>query len=535
MDISTEGDVSWKTCVVVDEDDNVLRIGGLAECHTVPMTLHRAFSVFIFDKDGKLLLQQRAKTKYTFPLSWTNSICSHPRNLKKPLEEWVDIRLQDEFKGWKLDNVAHRLKPVGKLVYEARSDHKYGEKEIDTLYFLEVTEEEKRLIKTNPDEIEAVQWVSDNELNALFESDRTLITPWFRAIYNVLRPLYPTMKKFPAVAPNDDLPVHRVGDVSYAKANPDFDHLLQLPFSYLCSNSGKAIRTMLCQAYAEIDKSISPADTKTIAALVEKIHAASLLHDDIEDKSTSRRGAPCAHLIYGVARTINTGAYNYLDGALSLDKSMAHFDELTRYKMITSTLSMLCTLHRAQGADISWGENGNCPTREDYLEMIDGKTCALFQHCATLSGFCGSQDVAAKIAPQFGEFGRFFQIRDDFANLCDPVYWESKGFYEDGDEGKYGYPIILFFEAELVAADKKTWLREKLAKEEGMSLEEKLETYQMLYEAGVLQETRDLCLELQEKLKDNLCTASPTIEKIMLKLSVADVKSIEDVKSVLGI
>ena len=96
MDIETEGDTSGKTCIMVDEEDNVLRIGSLVECHTVPMKLHRAFSVFIFDEHGRLLLQQRAKSKYTFPLSWTNSICSHPRNLTKSFEEWIDIRVQGE-------------------------------------------------------------------------------------------------------------------------------------------------------------------------------------------------------------------------------------------------------------------------------------------------------------------------------------------------------------------------------------------------------------------------------------------------------
>lgn len=94
MDIKTEGDTTKKTCILVNDDDEVLRIGNLVECHTVPMKLHRAFSVFIFDENGRLLLQQRAKTKYTFPLSWTNSICSHPRDLSRSIEEWVDLRIK---------------------------------------------------------------------------------------------------------------------------------------------------------------------------------------------------------------------------------------------------------------------------------------------------------------------------------------------------------------------------------------------------------------------------------------------------------
>lgn len=49
--------------------------------------LHRAFSVFLFNSEGKLLLQQRSATKITFPLYWTNTCCSHPLSFPEELEE----------------------------------------------------------------------------------------------------------------------------------------------------------------------------------------------------------------------------------------------------------------------------------------------------------------------------------------------------------------------------------------------------------------------------------------------------------------
>ena len=68
--------------VVVDKDDKVVRYASKKETHLNENIstglLHRAFSLFLFDKDNRLLLQQRAAAKITFPSHWTNTVCSHP-------------------------------------------------------------------------------------------------------------------------------------------------------------------------------------------------------------------------------------------------------------------------------------------------------------------------------------------------------------------------------------------------------------------------------------------------------------------------
>src|SRR3989338_8432320 len=69
-------------CLVVDEQDRLLGIDTKKNTHLMKNIneglLHRAFSVFLFNSEGKLLLQQRAAEKITFPLYWTNTVCSHP-------------------------------------------------------------------------------------------------------------------------------------------------------------------------------------------------------------------------------------------------------------------------------------------------------------------------------------------------------------------------------------------------------------------------------------------------------------------------
>ncbi len=75
-------------CIVVDENDNVLGSDTKKNCHLLEtQRLHRAFSVFLFNSEGKLLLQQRSPSKITFPEYYTNTCCSHPLYRKEELEE----------------------------------------------------------------------------------------------------------------------------------------------------------------------------------------------------------------------------------------------------------------------------------------------------------------------------------------------------------------------------------------------------------------------------------------------------------------
>lgn len=76
-------------CILVDALDRPVGNASKRDCHSWPNIarggmLHRAFSVFLFDSEGRLLLQQRAAQKITFPDMWTNSCCSHP--LDRPEE-----------------------------------------------------------------------------------------------------------------------------------------------------------------------------------------------------------------------------------------------------------------------------------------------------------------------------------------------------------------------------------------------------------------------------------------------------------------
>nr|CAG8619033.1 1077_t:CDS:2 [Entrophospora candida] len=78
-------------CILVDENDKKIGSDTKKNCHLMKNIkeglLHRAFSVFLFNSEDKLLLQQRSSDKITFPNNWTNTCCSHPLNTKLELEE----------------------------------------------------------------------------------------------------------------------------------------------------------------------------------------------------------------------------------------------------------------------------------------------------------------------------------------------------------------------------------------------------------------------------------------------------------------
>merc|ERR1711939_129702 len=179
-----------EVCIVLDEND--LPIGSASKkiCHLMENIdkglLHRAFSCFLFDKDNKLLLQQRASEKITFPDMWTNTCCSHPLAVKQEMvpEAQLGVRraavrkLQHELGitmgSIDLDNFAY----ITRIHYLAPSDGMWGEHEIDYILFTtaDVAHE------ANPNEVSDTCWVSKEELEKMFADNTNSFTPWFKLI-----------------------------------------------------------------------------------------------------------------------------------------------------------------------------------------------------------------------------------------------------------------------------------------------------------------------------------------------------------------
>ncbi|GAB5590604.1 isopentenyl-diphosphate delta-isomerase idi1 [Umbelopsis nana] len=177
-------------CIVIDKDDNRIGADSKKTCHLMENInkglLHRAFSVFLFDSQNRLLLQQRATEKITFPDMWTNTCCSHPLNTASELveEEQLGARTAAQRKlehelGIKLEQVPlDDFKFLTRIHYLAPSDGMWGEHEIDYIFFIKADVD----LEINPNEVRDSKYVTADELRAMFVDPSIKMTPWFKLI-----------------------------------------------------------------------------------------------------------------------------------------------------------------------------------------------------------------------------------------------------------------------------------------------------------------------------------------------------------------
>ena len=158
--------------VLVDEKDNQVGLMPKMEAHEKAV-LHRAFSVFIFNNEGKLMLQQRAAEKYHSPLLWTNTCCSHQREGETNLEAGKR-RLEEEM-GFTTD-----LKEVFWFVYKAPFENGLTEHELDHVmvgYYDEAP-------KINKEEVASYKWMSLVDVKKSIEKNPKEYTEWFKIIFD---------------------------------------------------------------------------------------------------------------------------------------------------------------------------------------------------------------------------------------------------------------------------------------------------------------------------------------------------------------
>jgi isopentenyl-diphosphate delta-isomerase len=161
--------------ILVDELDNEIGTKEKMQAHREAL-LHRAFSVFIFNKKGELLLQRRALNKYHSPGLWTNTCCSHPR----PNEQLINAakrRLIEEM-GFVCD-----LNYQFNFIYKASLDQGMTEHELDHVFFGTYEDE----IKLNPEEVAEYKFISMEELQNSINKQPQLFTEWFKIVFEKVK------------------------------------------------------------------------------------------------------------------------------------------------------------------------------------------------------------------------------------------------------------------------------------------------------------------------------------------------------------
>lgn len=155
--------------ILVDEHDEIVGHLSKAACHDGEGILHRAFSLFIFNPEGQLLIQQRADGKRLWPGFWSNSCCSHPREGEN-MDIAVQRRCEQEL------GLRTEMRYLYKFTYQANYEDLGSEHELCSVYV--------GLFDGEPDpnttEIKAWRWADPTELDTDLANTSEPFTPWFR-------------------------------------------------------------------------------------------------------------------------------------------------------------------------------------------------------------------------------------------------------------------------------------------------------------------------------------------------------------------
>ncbi|XP_036323564.1 isopentenyl-diphosphate Delta-isomerase 1-like [Rhagoletis pomonella] len=181
-----------ENCILVDPNDNAIGASSKADCHRVngetgAVKLHRAFSVFLFNSKGEMLVQRRSVHKITFPDTYTNACCSHPLHdieLEREEANAIGIRRAAQRRlNYELGIPTEQIQPenfhyLTRIHYHNTGDGVWGEHEIDYILFLQKDVD----LNPNENEVSEVRFVKRNEIDKAVNKFDAPMTPWFRLI-----------------------------------------------------------------------------------------------------------------------------------------------------------------------------------------------------------------------------------------------------------------------------------------------------------------------------------------------------------------
>ena len=158
--------------ILVNENDEQIGTMPKMEAHEKAI-LHRAFSVFVFNEQNELMLQQRASHKYHSPNLWTNTCCSHQRVGESNIEAGKR-RLQEEM------GFVTELKDTVSFIYKAPFDNGLTEHEYDHILVGNYVDEPN----INLDEVSSWKWMPLEKVKKDMESNPQFYTEWFKIIFD---------------------------------------------------------------------------------------------------------------------------------------------------------------------------------------------------------------------------------------------------------------------------------------------------------------------------------------------------------------
>ena len=444
------------------------------EVHTPRTPLHLAFSCYVVDRRGRVLLTRRASSKTTWPGVWTNACCGHPQD-GESLRAAVTRRLGEEL-GLRPTRMAVLLPD---FAYRAQMTDGTVEHELCPVLVAEVDDAPVPA----EDEVDDVAWVAWPELHERARRDPGSLSPWSVEQVHALAALgwhpadwpapdrlldtVPVTAPTPPVATDGD-PLGPVGgplrEVLDAFLDEKAAELIGIDPALapvvqevraLVGAGGKRLRPAFVHwGNRAVTEQAATPGLAHVGAAIELLHTFALLHDDVMDRADRRRGRPAAHVSFraqheaagllgdagwfGVSAAVLAGDLAFVWADELLDRSGLPPVALERVRRIFSTLrsevmagQYLDLLH---GADPGADEPG--ARRVALLKSARYTVTRPLQLGAAAADAGDDHRVRGALADYGDAVGTAFQLRDDVLGLFGDPTETGKSTVDDLREGK---------------------------------------------------------------------------------------------------
>lgn len=269
--------------------------------------------------------------------------------------------------------------------------------------------------------------------------------------------------------------------------NSDVALINQLAF-YIVNSGGKRIRPLISVLAAQALDVYQPNITK-LAAIIEFIHTATLLHDDVVDESDLRRGEKTANALFGNAASVLVGDFLYSRAF----EMMTELENLKVMKVLASATNVI-----AEGEVLQLMNCNNPDTTEaTYMDVIYFKTAKLFEAATQLVAVLGEQPQAIEDALlDYGKYlGTAFQLTDDVMDYASDAEQMGKNAGDDLAEGKPTLPLLHAMHNG--NTQQQALIKEAIEKGNGMQHFDQI--MQALHETGALEYTKQRAIEEANK------------------------------------
>ena len=462
----SQAEMMSERCILVDSSGNSIGSETKLNCHFGDGQLHRAFSVLIFDSDGRMLVQKRSDDKITFPSVWANSCCSHPLDIPNENEDVISgvmnaakRKLHQEL-GISDSRLANlEFMHLGSFLYECRWDSDWIEREVDHVL---VAVADGIEVQPNPNEISSTRWIAGSEIDEMMAGEGfwkdQIVAPWFRLLWGeFFDGYYPDIHTAPvkegvvqfgevdmggnSLVPGqnllDAMGLHRehVEKVIMRSLSKMKQERLHGAMTHLFSGGGKRLRATLPRLVGEAVGEAHEGHY-TLGASIEIIHNFTLVHDDLMDQDPIRRGLEAVHVAYDDSTAINAGDA-MLAVAFEILAESPDIDSNKLALLVRAIGEMVRNVADGQQEDISF-ESRDKVSEDEYIAMITGKTSVMFETCAgTGSILAGaSPDIVENMEKWGLNLGLCFQLMDDLIDITGDTKTLGKPAGSDIVQGK---------------------------------------------------------------------------------------------------